>query len=290
MKIGNAATPVALVVLAIGTAGYAYFVDRGRISDADRAARRTDVFPTFRVDQVRRVELVHGAETLALERDAAQGADGQPGWSMTSPRPDAADPAAVDALLRELEMAARVRTVSDDDAELGTPRVRGRVTVGPVEYHFVLGADAPTPEGAAYMRLEGEGTFVVERTLKVQLQRGADAYRERALVPYGASDVARLEVGTPGGATVALERRGTAFPHRRPGRPPRRHARRWTISSGRSRTRAPRASSTTPLPRARSRRWCGLWWSSRAILRTRASRSSSAARARATNPTSRPTS
>ena len=39
MKIGNAATPVALVVLAIGTAGYAYFVDRGRISDADRAGR-----------------------------------------------------------------------------------------------------------------------------------------------------------------------------------------------------------------------------------------------------------
>jgi hypothetical protein len=211
VKIGNAATPVALVVLAIGTAGYAYFVDRGRISDADRAARRTDVFPTFRVDQVRRVELVHGTETLALERDAAQSADGQPGWSMTSPRPDAADPAAVDALLRELEMATRVRTVSGDDAELGTPRVRGRVTVGPVEYRFVLGADAVTPEGAAYMRLEGEGTFVVERTLKVQLLRGADAYRERALVPYGASDVARLEVGTPGGATVALVRRGTAF-------------------------------------------------------------------------------
>ena len=212
MKIGNVATPVALVALAIGTAGYAYFVDRGRVSDAERAARRTDVFPSFRVDQVHQVELAHGAETLVLERDPAASTDGQPGWSMTQPRRDTADPAAVDALLRELEMATRVRDLGAGDAVgLDAPRVRGRVRVGSVDYRFVLGADTVTPEGAAYMRLDGEGTFVVERTLKVQLLRGADAYRERSLVPYGASEIARLDVSAPAGPSVVLERRGTAF-------------------------------------------------------------------------------
>ena len=34
----NTATPIALVVLAAGTAAYAYVVDRGRVSDADRDA------------------------------------------------------------------------------------------------------------------------------------------------------------------------------------------------------------------------------------------------------------
>ena len=91
---------------------------------------------------------------------------------MTSPRRDATDPAAVDVLLRELEMATRLARSSEGDARgLDSPRVRGAVDVGPIEYRFALGADAAAPEGAAYMRIEGEGTFVVGRSLKVQLLR-----------------------------------------------------------------------------------------------------------------------
>ncbi len=222
VRAGNAATPIALVVLAAGTVAYAYVFDRGRISDADREARRTDAFPSFRVDDVRRIELVHGAEDLVLDREGASAGPGTPPskawassggtWAMTSPRRDATDPAAVDVLLRELEMATRLRKVSEGDARgLDSPRVRGSVAVGPIEYRFALGADTIAPEGAAYMRIEGEGAFVVGRSLKVQLLRGADAYRDRALVPYGVTDVARIEVRAPGGAVVALERRGTSF-------------------------------------------------------------------------------
>ena len=50
-------TSIALVVLAAATAAYAYFVDSGRVSDADREGRRTDVFPSFRVAEVTHVEL-----------------------------------------------------------------------------------------------------------------------------------------------------------------------------------------------------------------------------------------
>ena len=208
MKGGSAVTSIAIIVLAIGAASYAYFVDRGRVSDLDRAARRRDVFPSFRVESVRRVELAHGAERLVLERALDAGAP----WVMAEPRRDAVDAATVDALLRELEMAARLRDVQDGDAAgLDAPRVRGSVMVGPVEYRFVLGADAVAPEGAAYMRVEGEGTFVVGRSLKVQLLRGASAYRERALVPYGASDVARIEVRAQSGGDLVLERTGTSF-------------------------------------------------------------------------------
>jgi hypothetical protein len=210
MRPANAATPVALVVLAAGAAAYAYLVDRGTVSDVERAARRSDVFPSFRVDDVTRIELEHGAESLVLERggDAAGGAL----WSMTSPRGERADAAAVDVLLRDLEMARRLRDVDPKDAPgLDAPRVRGRVRVGALEYRFVLGDDAPVPDGAAYMRVDGEGTFVVDRVLKVQLLRGADAYRDRTLVPYGASAIARLEVRAASGEAVALERQGGTF-------------------------------------------------------------------------------
>jgi hypothetical protein len=215
----RSATPLVLIVLAAGAVAYAYFVDRAQVSDAERAARRTDVFPSFRVEDVRRVEITHGAETLVLDRvldrepPAAPGSNtgAQPSWVMSSPRRDPTDPVEVDALLRELDTATRVRDVADDDARgLDAPRVRGSVAVGPIGYRFALGDDALAPAGAAYMRVDGEGTFVVGRALKVQLLRGADAYRERAIVPYGAGETARLEVSGPG-ASFVLERRGTSF-------------------------------------------------------------------------------
>jgi hypothetical protein len=212
VKLRDLVTPLALVLVAAGTAAYAYLVDREKVSDADRAARRTDVFPSFRVEEVSRLEITHGDESLVLERDAGAGDGGAAGWRMKSPRSERADPSAVDMLLRELELATRLREVTTDDvAGLDAPRARGKVQVGALEYRFALGADAPRPEGAAYLHLEGEGTFVVGRSLKVQLLRGADAYRERALVPYGASGVARLEVRAASGASFALERAGATF-------------------------------------------------------------------------------
>ncbi len=216
VKARGLVTPLALVLLAGGTAAYAYFVDRTTVSDSDRSARRSDVFPSFRVEEVSRLEIVHGGESLVLERDADAGAASP--WAMVSPRRERADPSAVDALLRELELATRVREVHDvpeaarnDATGLDAPRARGKVKVGPLEYRFALGGDAPRPEGAAYMRVEGEGTFVVDRSLKVQLLRGADAYRERTLVPYGASGIAKLEVRAASGESFALERQGATF-------------------------------------------------------------------------------
>ena len=73
MRIPGAVTPVALLIAAAGTAAYAYFVDRGRVSDADREARRRDAFPSFRPEDVSRVELAHGAEVMVLERDKGDG-------------------------------------------------------------------------------------------------------------------------------------------------------------------------------------------------------------------------
>jgi uncharacterized protein DUF4340 len=198
-------TPLVVVVLAAGALSYAYFIDRGTISDADRESRMIEVFRTFQIDLVRRVELSHGSETLVLER--AEGPEAP--WTITSPRKEPADPSAVDALLRELELARRVRTVTSG-TEIGEIRMRGQVVVGRVKYAFVLGADAPAPRGGAYMTLLGEPAFVIEPSLKVQLLRTADAYRVRSLVRYGESAIARVE-RRGGGETLVLERSGQAF-------------------------------------------------------------------------------
>jgi hypothetical protein len=210
VKATAAATPIAITILAVVAAAYAYIVDRRTVSDADRAARRRDVFPSFRAEDVARVEMEHGGEALALERDVDAGASAA--WLMTSPRRERADATAVDTLLRELELAARLREVGQiGGLGLDAPRVRGAVTVGPLRYGFALGADTARPEGGAYMRVDGEGTFVVDRSLKVQLLRGADAYRDRVIVPLGANEIARVDVRAADGRAFALERSGVAF-------------------------------------------------------------------------------
>ncbi len=210
MKVRAAVTPVVLIALATGAAAYAYLVDRGKVSDADRAARRSDVFPSFRIEDVRRIELDHGGERLVLEREDEAGAGAN--WAMTSPRAEHADQGAVDALLRELELATWIRRVTDADSlGLGAPERQADNALGPVASLFAVCADAARPEGSAYLRLDGEGTFVVGRSVAVQLLRGADAYRERALVPYGGSETARIETRSRGGAAVVLERHGATF-------------------------------------------------------------------------------
>ncbi len=211
MKLREVATPVVLIALALAAGAYALLVDRAAISDADRAARRRDVFPTFRVEDVTRVELAQPGGSLVLERDRA-GSGAGAAWTIASPRPGPADPGAVDALLRELEMATRVRDVDEGAAAgLSSPRVRGTITMGPMVLRFALGADAPRPEGAAYLRVEGEAACVVGRSLRTQLLRDADSYRVRALVPYGESAALRVELSATGTPPVTLERHGATF-------------------------------------------------------------------------------
>jgi hypothetical protein len=209
LKARAAATPVVLIALATGAASYAYLIDRGKVSDGERAARRREVFPSFRAEDVHRMKLDHGAEHLVIERDAEAGGSS---WAMTSPLAEQADPAAVDALVRGLEAATWVRTVADGEAlGLAAPRVTGEIEVGDLSYRFALGADAPHPDGAAYLKLDGEGTFVVGRSLVTQLLRGADAYRPRALVPFGGKDVAQIDVKRGEGTAFRLERHGATF-------------------------------------------------------------------------------
>ena len=165
-RTGNAVTPIALVVLAAGTAAYAYVVDKGRVSDADREARGKDVFPSFRVDDVRRIELVHGTERLVLDREragpgatpaqafASSGSD----WTMTSPRQDVVDPAAIDALLRELEWPGAFATSSEGTLEGSTrPAFAGPWRSGPSSTASPSARTLPLPMGRRTCASRGRG-------------------------------------------------------------------------------------------------------------------------------------
>jgi hypothetical protein len=209
MRAGRAATPVALIVLAVAALAYAYGVDRGRVPQADREAHARDALPGLDFRAVNRVELARPDERLVLERAADAG---DPSWTMLAPWQDRADPAAVDALLQELGAAIRLRDVPEANAAgVDAPRVRGEVRSGRVTYRFALGAPAHVPEGASYMRVEGVGTFVVGSALTDRLLRPAETYRDRALMPLVQAGAQRVEVRPPGGVGFTLARVGSSF-------------------------------------------------------------------------------
>src|SRR5439155_23285691 len=103
-----------------------------------------------------------------------------------------ADSHAVDGLLGAFEFGTRIRTAPDDS--LGKVRVRGTMTMGRVTYSFSLGDAAPVPAGAAYLKLEGEGTVVASADLVKALLDDASTYRSRTVVPYLSIELAKMTI------------------------------------------------------------------------------------------------
>lgn len=198
------ATSLALVLAACGLGAYAW-MDRGSVSVGERGRRERNVFVAWRREDLTRISLAHGQDEVVLVRDKA--GDGM--WRMTAPRDGEVDAALVDRFLGTLEFATVVRKALGQQAGFDTPRARGTIEMGAVRYEFALGAAAPQPEGAAYLRMKGEEPIVVGKELALGLMQGVDAFRTRTLVPYLSLDLARLEVhGRLSGFT--LERAGTS--------------------------------------------------------------------------------
>ncbi len=195
---------LALVALALGVW---IWIDRGTITESERAKRPKNVLPAFRRDEVSRIEIMKGAEKLVLTRDVDRDADAS--WRVESPEAGPADPNAVEQLSSAFEFATFVRKVDPKSAPaFDAPRASGSVVMGKITYRFALGGAAPTPEGASYFKLEGSdgGVYVVTKELTEQLLKGAAAYKSRTIVPYLSLDLSSLEIR--GKTTVRIERTG----------------------------------------------------------------------------------
>jgi hypothetical protein len=193
---------IVVMVLALAALAYAYFGDRGKVTDPEREQRAHLLFPAFRRDDMQFLELVHGDEKVRFE--AGFDDAGDRAWKMTLPAGEKGDSVAIDRLLGALEYAAYERKVPSGGSGFESPRVHGTLSMKDVSYAFELGGDATTPEGAAYFRLEGEGVFVVKKDLVSELLKAADAYRDRSVVPYLSIDLSGLEI--EGTESWAIER------------------------------------------------------------------------------------
>lgn len=204
----HAATLV-LVVCAV-MLGVWLWLDRDRASEGERKRRENSAFVTWRREEITQLTIVHEGETIVLSRDPhagerlTQGKEGA--WRMTSPREERADPVAVERLVATLELAPVLRKASEGAAlGLDAPRATGAVRMGSLDVPFVLGAVSPRPEGSSYFRVGSEAPVVVSKEVADALLESSDVYRDRAVVPYLATELRRFEAKRPGGG-FTLER------------------------------------------------------------------------------------
>jgi hypothetical protein len=195
-------TSIALAIAAAVAVGYAW-VDRESVSESEKKQREGAVFVGWRREAITRVVIEHeGGERIVLERtpDDAGGSD----WWMREPFAERAEADAADKLVAAMEFATVVRAVDPTlkAPGLDAPRAKGTVVMGGLVHTFALGADAPTPAGAAYAKAEDGRTVVVSKDFVAAAMQRADVYRSRRIVPYLSVELARLEVKTESASFV----------------------------------------------------------------------------------------
>ena len=106
--------------------------------------------------------------------------------------------------LRDGTVNRRYRSATLDANEkkafgLDTPRETLDVAMGAQRYRVLMGGPAPTPPGAIYVEVEGQGVSVITAQLAAALGVTPDALRQRALVAWEANDLDALALDGLGG-------------------------------------------------------------------------------------------
>ncbi len=194
-------TSIVLALVAI-VLGVWLWIDRGSVTDTERAARSKNVLSAFRREAISRIEITKGNEKLVLARDVDRDADAA--WRIESPEAGPADANAVDQLSSAFEFATFVRKVDASAAPtFDAPRATGSLAMGTLVYRFVLGGAAPTPEGSSYFKIEEPSkpaaVLVVSKEFTDQLLKPASTYKSHTIVPYLSLDLASLEIRSKSG-------------------------------------------------------------------------------------------
>ncbi|WP_165219153.1 DUF4340 domain-containing protein [Aquisphaera insulae] len=203
-------TIILMVLFFSGLLGLWWLDSAGVPTEADRRARQQRILPKL-ADAgeltIRRIEIDREGQKLSLERR------GNVHWQMTGPLDVAAEPAAVESLIRSLK---DLRRSPDAGAVPGPAESYGLAPPSAVVRVFGEpgNGDGPlaalelgrTVRGVTYVRPVGGGEIdVIDGKLAASLDRPVGSWREVNLVPTPTFQASSLRV-TRGDATIRAER------------------------------------------------------------------------------------
>ncbi len=197
-------TTLALVVLSAVAAAVLY-VGRGEVTTGESIARRNNLLPSFRGDDVDEVRLVIGGRAARVFRGARDDAGQRPWQIEMDGARYVAEEMAVDQLLGALrDGVVERRIVKIEPAERGAygldaPHDQISLGMGAKQWRLRFGGPAPARPGSVWVEVEGQGAAVITPQLAAALQVDPDTLRRKALVTWEASDLDALALDGAGG-------------------------------------------------------------------------------------------
>ena len=202
-------TTLILFALALAIGLFIKFYESKR-PNTQEASRRAQNVINFERDKIDGVVIQNADERIELKRTDKK-------WRLESPVKDLADSSAVDNLLFDLEDWKKETTISAKEieadknrmAEYGVAKAKLRLKLqGPNAPPEVLfGANAAL-EGKTYVRLENsKDVFLASQSIKNQISKKPEEFRDRKLTDTVATQVTRLSVKTAAGE-MELQKQG----------------------------------------------------------------------------------
>jgi hypothetical protein len=207
-----------LVALALSTA-LILFLSRDRVTRDEREARPNNLIPVFRPEQLTRVVVERGKDSLVLAVRASADA-GPPRYLLGSAEAIEADPEAARSFLRALELSSFLRRLEAEGADratlgLAAPRARIRLEFRGLSGEILVGKLAAAARDESYVEVRGFGgepsLGLVRSSALDELLLTEDSLRPRWLLSYGPAELAQFSVQEGDAAPLIFSKAGPAF-------------------------------------------------------------------------------
>lgn len=202
-------TTLILLALAIAASCWIIFYEKDR-PNTEESERRAQNVLNFARENVDGIVIQSGDDKIELRRAAGK-------WRLEAPIKDQADRTAIDTLISDLEGWQKDQTFSAreieadknalEDYDLVNPKLRLKLLGKEMPPEILFGKDAAL-EGKMYVRFDGsKETFVARQTVKKDIAKKAEDFRDRKLTELTTAQVARFTVKTSAGE-MELQKEG----------------------------------------------------------------------------------
>ncbi|MBA3883396.1 MAG: DUF4340 domain-containing protein [Chthoniobacterales bacterium] len=204
-------TRTTLILLALAIAGscWVIFYEKDRPS-TDESQRRAQNVVNFERDNVEGVVIENGDNNIELRRTGDR-------WRLEAPIKDQADGAVISTLLSDLGSWQKDQTFSAKEIDADKSRLEEYDLLKPKLRLKLLGKDMPPEiwfgkeaalEGKMYVRFaNAKETFLVRQTVKKDVSKKPEEFRDRKLTDLTTAQVNRLLLKT-GAGEVELQNNG----------------------------------------------------------------------------------
>src|SRR5215211_2133836 len=205
-------TTLLLLVIAVALGVWVKYFESKR-PNTEEAKRRAGQMIEFERDTLDGIRITNGDDRIELRRAENR-------WRLEAPIKDQADQAAIDNLISDLESWAKDETIPAKEIEADKSKLAEYDLVKPKLSLKLMGKEAPPEilfgkdaalEGRMYVRFEnGKDTFLVRNTIKNDISKKAEEFRDRKLTDLTTGQVQRILLKTSAGE-MELQKQADAW-------------------------------------------------------------------------------